>query len=863
MGKSQLKQLKERLKTSGFTGQTNIKKNPKRVPAATRADKDEMLMSIRAEFNPFEIKTTRQKHGDILGRRVQGAVGKPGLSKQIGEENRRRTLKRELERKNKVGSVIDRRFGENDPTMTPEERMLERFTRERQARSSRSSTLFNLEDDDMYEADTLTHYGQSLSLDQDDFGANNQFSDNDDDSGLKRSTPDHDYTGDGSDIEGPERKKSKNEVMKEIIAKSKMHKHERQKAKDEDLEEIENLDSEVNDLRALLFKSSASASTQPDSMPSDANRDTEYDEHVREMAFDRRAKPSDRTKTEEEIAEENAKKLKELEAQRLRRMRGEVSEEEDDGTPKGRAPQADDLGDDFLSDDAAGFGFGRGLDESDSESELEGEEIEDSEVEESEEEETDNVDGGNFEPSEDGQPLPMAQAILKKRPTKKSQSDNSEPNTGLAFTYECPSSYQELQSIVGEHNLENQIVIIERILTLHHPSLNKDNKGKLMKFGPLLLEHVLALADESTQLNNNSFNKLIQKIHDLAKSYPESMAEAFREQLTIVRRRLQAAIVADSGQPTDYPLPSDMLLFAVIGVIFSTSDHFHLVVTPAMLLMGQHLAQFPVKTAGDLAAGSLLTQLFSRYQSLSKRYVPEAINYINLSILSYVKQSAIPEGFPLSQTVTKVVIEGNNNSILLRNLQLPDIMCDTPLTSMSTPAEKQLVLSILKSDLNSLKTFSSLWKGKDAYKEIFEPSLDLLEILETELGKSSKRAATLAPISKTIKDMGDLLRKLIKMQTVNRKPLALQQHKPIPIATYAPKFEANYSVDKKSYDPNVQRQEISKLKAQVKKERKGALRELRKDNAFIAREKLVAKKKKDREYHEMLARLERSVASQG
>ena len=40
--------------------------------------------------------------------------------------------------------------------MTPEERMLERFTRERQ-RASRG-TAFNLEDED-----ELTHYGQSLS----------------------------------------------------------------------------------------------------------------------------------------------------------------------------------------------------------------------------------------------------------------------------------------------------------------------------------------------------------------------------------------------------------------------------------------------------------------------------------------------------------------------------------------------------------------------------------------------------------------------------------------------------------------------------------------------------------------------------
>jgi nucleolar protein 14 len=62
----------------------------------------------------------------------------------------------EYEEKGRAGGIVDRRFGENDPTMSLEERMLERFTKERQ-RSSRG-TAFNLEDED-----ELTHYGQSLS----------------------------------------------------------------------------------------------------------------------------------------------------------------------------------------------------------------------------------------------------------------------------------------------------------------------------------------------------------------------------------------------------------------------------------------------------------------------------------------------------------------------------------------------------------------------------------------------------------------------------------------------------------------------------------------------------------------------------
>ena len=63
---------------------------------------------------------------------------------------------KEYEEKGRAGGVVDRRFGENDPTMSLEERMLERFTKERQRASK--GAAFNLEDEE-----ELTHYGQSLS----------------------------------------------------------------------------------------------------------------------------------------------------------------------------------------------------------------------------------------------------------------------------------------------------------------------------------------------------------------------------------------------------------------------------------------------------------------------------------------------------------------------------------------------------------------------------------------------------------------------------------------------------------------------------------------------------------------------------
>lgn len=64
----------------------------------------------------------------------------------------------------------------------------------------------------------------------------------------------------------------------------------------------------------------------------------------------------------------------------------------------------------------------------------------------------------------------------------------------------------------------------------------------------------------------------------------------------------------------------------------------------------------------------------------------------------------------------------------------------------------------------------------------------------------------------------------------------MQQHKQIAINSLIPKFEENYNADKR-YDPDHDRAATSKLKAEVKTERKGAIRELRKDAKFIAAHK--------------------------
>ena len=91
------------------------------------------------------------------------------------------------------------------------------------------------------------------------------------------------------------------------------------------------------------------------------------------------------------------------------------------------------------------------------------------------------------------------------------------------------------------------------------------------------------------------------------------------------------------------------------------------------------------------------------------------------------------------------------------------------------------------------------------------------------------------------------LSKALRFALQSRKPLFMQHHKPIPLATFLPKFDEGFNPNRR-FDPDSERAEASKLRALYKKEKKGAVRELRNDNRFLAVEEAKRKKADDVQY---------------
>lgn len=787
-----------------------------------------------------------------------------------------------MQRRNKVGGILDRRFGEDDPNMTPEEKMLERFAREKQ-RSHKNNAIFDLEDDDE-PMEGLTHGGKSITFDDgpvDDFNeADLDDGEDSDDSDrgqqrLKRLRALAAAENDNEDGDEPDRKKTKKEVMEEIIAKSKLHKYERQAAKEEDADLRVELDKELQNIQKLLYsnlngKRRAGEETGPAQLAG-VDRDAferNFDLEVKRLAQDKRAQPSNRTKTEEEVAEEESKRLRELEDKRQRRMRGEeVTDSEDEGDSPKKGPEADD--EDMDEDEEDDFGLGQGIktkskkptaaelgfdDEDDfvidddlvasgsdldldTDEELDEDEDDEDDENEDEEDDDDEFTKGLLNEEEARNPIFDEDSSVKASAAGKSDEH------GLPFTFPCPQSCAEFEAITAPYSHKNLPTIIQRIRALYHPKLDSKNKERLAKFSMALVSFVSSPWDAETSPPFSVLESVVRHIHSLSKMFPIEIAQQFRVHIEEVSEQRSLALQ-----------PGDLVMLTAVGTIFPTSDHFHQVVTPSMLTIARYLGQKVPQVLSDYATGTYLTILSLQYQQLSKRFVPEVINFA-LNTICALAPAAAPKSlgrFPLHQPPANIRLTKASGEAL-RRLTFVDCLEGSSEGKQARSAK----VAILDTALQVLDAAADTWTGKEAFIETFDQVLDVSKHL---IGQNC-RPQLPKQLVERVEKLQTKLERMLRLAKISRRPLELHHHRPLAIKTYIPKFEETFDPDK-HYDPDRERAELAKLKAEHKKERKGAMRELRKDANFMAREKLRVKKAKDEAYEKKYKRLVAEIQSE-
>ncbi|KAI0432985.1 nucleolar protein 14 [Xylaria sp. FL1042] len=872
---SQLKRLKASLREQGVIGPQQSKKQKRKIAQNGKANTNKRaaaLESIRDEFNPFDFKHNARgpkfqvtSNRPVIGDAAKGITGRPGDARAMGEERRRQTLLVEMNRRNKTGGIRDQRFGENDSSMTYEEKMAQRFMREKQ--SHHKTSMFDLEDDEP--SDGLTHMGKSLSFpEKDDFEETDLLGPDDSDSdkdsadnlrGLKRvrdaDDAENEDEGDANAEGAPERKKTKQEIYKEIIAKSKLHKAERQAQKDADEDLREELDEELSDIQALLFQKPKPPSGESDeatSKPEDSGREKmerDYDLRLRQLAMDRRAKPSDRTLTEEEIAQRDVEKLKELEEKRQKRMRGELSDSEDDGKEEDarNAQSAAGKPDWFDEEEEEDFRLGSGIRTRPTATELGFDDEDDfiveddllasgSDLEPIESDDEDSSAEGEDEDNED-QEDEFTKGLLNETEARDSAFAKGAEVSKNAMNEigSCPETLEQLLDFSRNLPTEKIPALIQKVRILYHPKLASENKSKLASFSRILVQYLFHLSNISSSPPFASLESIIRHLHSLAKTFPIDISEEFRSQLNDLASRCLS------------PSLGDLVILMAVGTIFPPSDAFHPVITPAILLIARYLGQKIPKTSIDFAQGAFMGSLALHYLNLSQRFCPEFMNFSLNTLISLapVKPTEKQGNFPHHQPTSGVRIT-SASKVEVKKLKVTD--CVT--SPSSEEADLSIRIATLDTTLQLLDIASQLYASKTSFIETFEPVLLALR----HLTKSScKSHLPMALVDRIVK-LQTKLQTMLTMSKLARRPLELHHHRPLAIKTAIPKFEDQFDPDR-HYDADKDRAELAKLKAEHKKERKGAMRELRKDANFMAREKLRIKKAKDAAYEKKYKRL--------
>lgn len=177
-----------------------------------------------------------------------------------------------------------------------------------------------------------------------------------------------------------------------------------------------------------------------------------------------------------------------------------------------------------------------------------------------------------------------------------------------------------------------------------------------------------------------------------------------------------------------WPGLAELSFLRVVGLLWPTSDMNHPVISPARLLMGSYLGLCRVRSLQDIASGLFLCTLFLQYEDFSKRFVPEAINFLQNSLLHlaphrYKDEASLPGLFPAPDFLSercKLLSLGKKARKL--DVRKPDL---SQLLDASAPGE-QAKVDLLGLTLELLGQFADLYKSLDAFIELYGPVVSLL-----------------------------------------------------------------------------------------------------------------------------------------
>jgi len=255
-----------------------------------------------------------------------------------------------------------------------------------------------------------------------------------------------------------------------------------------------------------------------------------------------------------------------------------------------------------------------------------------------------------------------------------------------------------------------------------------------------------------------------------------------------------------------WPSPGDFGVLRLVEAVFPTSDLQHPVTTPLALLIGQYLSQCPLRGRMDRAACCLTAQMLVDFNKKAARLPSEAVKKTELLLDHLVACLAEKAG----------VLETINEPLSIKVLSYSDDEgCDDEVFLA------QLAHAVIKLCFDLTEILQET------------PSGDvLLKPIEEQLAKLTK-------LSSIFEQALSATKRAIAQVQSSRKPMRILDTEARPIPTSKPLFDEHFKW--KSGDS---KDEVKRLKKELSREKRGAIREIRKDAQFIADHRIKEKTKR-------------------
>ncbi|RVE42154.1 hypothetical protein evm_013194 [Chilo suppressalis] len=401
------------------------------------------------------------------------------------------------------------------------------------------------------------------------------------------------------------------------------------------------------------------------------------------------------------------------------------------------------------------------------------------------------------------------------------------------------SSFFELKLAAGDNLKElltgktpsQQSTALQKLIKNYDPSLAENNKELLSRLYAHMLQYIndtfTDLKDEGELLKAFLiFDKLAPHFYDLAHTNKVSTKKFIVELLKEKHNRFLKKIKVVPDLDT-------LIFFKLVSLVYPTSDFRHPATTPSLLFMSEILAQSRFNCPYSISRGLFITSLILEYTVLSKRLVPSAINFIrgvlylcaNTSILNPIQ--VVPpfrlhkdaKLLNLANDCSKMAV---SNKMSAKDLVTKEIDDDFKIRCFST-------------SIDMLKEYFDYFTDLEAQKCLFEPHIALIGRIDLDL--YPKKVAT--RVAQTVKYM----KETFEVKTFT--PLTGEKKKIKMLRMYEPDVQEVFT-GSKCAKLSREKAESARLQTKYKKEMKGALREIRRDKAYIGSVKIREKLQSDK-----------------